>query len=227
VLAVIQARVASSRFPGKILAPLCGEAIISRVVHRVWQIGWPRDTPIVVAVPNAADMVAVKWVLETSKLEGTTGVQVVSPTTERPPYDVLGRIVEVANRDKRCTWVLRVCADNPLLSPAQAEQLLEQRCYVSSDVDYIAFQDSDGTPSITRPYGTLCELVRLATLNDMDRSMSEVDVEGREHVTKRLYDGSRSACTEWLPHKPIAMRAIDTPDDLYAVTRFMEDPCSD
>lgn len=55
LIAIIQARMTSSRYPGKVLAPLAGVPLIARVIDRV-RAGLPYNTPLYLATTtNQAD----------------------------------------------------------------------------------------------------------------------------------------------------------------------------
>lgn len=95
VVAIIQARLTSQRFPAKILADLDGQPILAWVLQRAREI------------------------------RGVDAVALAMPgVTARAESDVLGRFLDVA-RAYRADVIMRLTADCPLLDRFVAEQVLE------------------------------------------------------------------------------------------------------
>lgn len=104
IIAVIQARMGSTRLPGKVLLPLDGGHILSRVINRIKYI-------------NSVD----KVVVATSKKESDNIVSRYARWKDTDVYrgsesDVLGRIYNAALQTN-ADIVVRVTADCPLVSP--------------------------------------------------------------------------------------------------------------
>jgi spore coat polysaccharide biosynthesis protein SpsF len=105
VVAIVQARMTSSRLPGKILKPLAGAPLICRVVERVARIGGLDRVVVALADGVVHDPVAA--VLEQSQAVIVRG----------PEEDVLSRTAFAA-REAGAGTVIRVTSDCPLLDPA-------------------------------------------------------------------------------------------------------------
>lgn len=104
VVAIVQARMGSSRLPGKVLADLCGDTMLARVVARLRAA--KRIDEIVIATSTLdADTAIVR---EAKRL----GVG----SYRGPEQDVLARYVGAA-REARADSIVRVTADCPLLDP--------------------------------------------------------------------------------------------------------------
>jgi len=105
VVAVVQARMTSSRLPGKILKSLAGAPMICRVVERVARIGGLDQ--VIVALAEGADHDPVAAALERSRVMVMRGSE----------DDVLSRTASAARAAKAGT-VIRITSDCPLLDPA-------------------------------------------------------------------------------------------------------------
>ena len=111
LVCLIQARMNSSRLPGKVLKPLGGQPVLGHVINRCRGIGGV-DAVVIAGVEGPAeDPVA--------DLGAELGVAV-----ERgPEQDVLARFHRAAEAH-RADHVMRVTADCPVLDPALCTQLV-------------------------------------------------------------------------------------------------------
>jgi spore coat polysaccharide biosynthesis protein SpsF len=150
----------SRRFPGKVLAPFRGRPIIAHVLDRVDRAlpGAPR---VVVTSSEQTDDPLAVYVRD-------LGVSVF----RGPLHDVFERFRR-ALAAHPCVWVLRVCADSPLLEEEMLRSVVAAR---SANVDLITT-----TQRRTFPRGSNAELIRTAALDAMDPT--ELTPEDREHVT--------------------------------------------
>lgn len=110
VLAVIPARHASSRFPGKPLAPIAGRPMIQHVVERV------RQARLVSEVVVATDDAGIKNAVETFG-----GTAMLTRADHRTGTD---RVAEVALH-READIYLNVQGDEPLIDPATIDSLVE------------------------------------------------------------------------------------------------------
>ena len=112
VVVAIQARMGSSRLPGKVMMDLCGRPLLERVLEAV-EGPWRR---IVLTSTSSADNPLAAWCRE-------RGIEV----QRGPLEDVLARYASVAEKLKP-SCLVRVCADAPFLEAswvAAAARLLE------------------------------------------------------------------------------------------------------
>ena len=121
IVAVIQARMNSSRLPGKMMLDLKGAPVIEWVYRRVGGARMVDD--IIVAVPETPEDKILKEFLEGLGAGVFTGSE----------KDVLGRFYGAA-RERGATHVIRVCADNPFISPEEIDALVQ--FYLSHACDY-------------------------------------------------------------------------------------------
>lgn len=119
--AIIQARMGSSRFPGKVMAEVAGKPLIGHLLDRIK--GADVDQTIV-AIPTS------DWDGPLDRyLAGRGDVYVVSGSEE----DVAGRFCKVLEAVP-CQAFIRICADSPLLDAHMvtdvADALREGRTFV-------------------------------------------------------------------------------------------------
>jgi len=211
-VAVIQARMNSRRFPGKVLADLCGKPVLQHVVDRVGQAKLVDE--VTIAVPDG------DWEIINFGVHTQTSVHMLCPGRRE---DVLHRVSSIA---KQCDAyrVVRVCADNPLVSPKLIDHLVA--IAKKTEADYVGFEFPPGEPAIARPNGYVAEVVKLSALERADRDMHPSSPD-REHVTKFIYEnpGYFSLCWEPLPgpFRSLPPASIDTPEDLERVAGIIRD----
>lgn len=195
LVAIIQARMGSTRLPGKVMLDLCGHSVLWHVVERVRRCG---EVPcIVVATTNSArDDVIV----EEAK---SAGAQVWRGSEE----DVLSRYYEAA-----CAFdarhVLRVTSDCPLLDP-QVIAGMTKAYQAQSELDHMS------NFFVRRfPQGLDAEVMRMEALETAFHEAREGYQ--REHVTPYIYQhpqrfklGSYASDTD-LSH---LRWTLDTPED--------------
>ncbi len=122
VLAIIQARLSSVRFPRKVLAELDGLPLIEFMIQRVKEA--KTIDKIVLAVPESDLDSAL------SEVAGRQGVAIVGGSS----HDVLDRFATLV-RHRPEGVVVRLTADCPLVDPVVIDALVEQ--FVHSDLDYL------------------------------------------------------------------------------------------
>jgi len=166
IVAIIQARMGSSRLPGKVLMDLGGETVLGRVVRRLQRSR--HISKIVVAtttVPADEVMVAECDRLEVLCFRGSE-------------QDVLDRYYQAA-RANAADAVVRVTSDCPLIDPELVDETVE--VFRDKHADYA----SNVFPR-TYPRGLDTEVF---SFDALDRAWREArEAHQREHVTPYLYE---------------------------------------
>jgi spore coat polysaccharide biosynthesis protein SpsF len=207
-LAVIQARLNSRRFPGKVLEDLAGVPVLKRVIDRVGQA-------------EEIDRVVVATAQEGGRtIAGCCGewetTCVISTGDED---DVVWRFVKVA-RHFKADRLVRVCGDNPLISPSAIDALCR-----AQPAEYIGYRFGDNTPAILQPTGYFAELVTADALSRADLELPQSSGH-RPHVTSWMYKSDRYGCRwldlpDWYERGKHPDAAIDTPGDLDRVEALL------
>jgi spore coat polysaccharide biosynthesis protein SpsF len=204
ILAILQARMSSSRLPGKVLKPILGQPMILRQIERIRQ-ACRLDRLVMATSTDASDDVLVR-------VSEAEGVECARGDLD----DVLDRYYQVA-RKLTPAHVVRLTGDCPLLDPEAVDELIA--FHVEGGFDY----SSNALDELTLPNGLDAEVMRFECL---ERAWREARLPSeREHVTPYLYNhrelfrlGSYRVEQD-LSH----MRwTVDEPDDLEFVRRVYE-----
>jgi spore coat polysaccharide biosynthesis protein SpsF len=155
----------SRRFPGKVLAPFRGRPIIWHVVTAARR-ALP-DVPVVVATTTDDADLPLAVYLESLRI----------PVFRGSRDDVFERFRACA-RAHPCDWILRLCADSPLLDPTVLRAVAAHAEKGDCDVATTRVPGSF-------PKGQNAELVRVAAMMAVDAR--ELTPEDREHVTPFFY----------------------------------------
>ena len=197
VVAVIQARMGSTRLPGKVLRPIAGQPLLWHIVHRLKKCHLLEDIAVATTV-NPADEAIVEWC-------NANGVMVV----RGPEDDVLARYASAAEK-LDADIIVRVSSDAPFIDPGFVDHLIAT--LIEQDGDYVLLEE-----------GAECahEGVDPFSRRALDRLMMDArnDPAAREHVTgyfKLHPDFVKIVRAAAYP--PLAKKGgrftIDTPDDL-------------
>jgi spore coat polysaccharide biosynthesis protein SpsF (cytidylyltransferase family) len=174
VLAVVQARVGSTRLPGKALLPIAGRPMTAHVLERARAIPGVDAVALATTVDRDDDPLA--------DLACALGVACVRGSVD----DVLDRF-RSALREHPADAVVRVTADCPLLDPEVSGKVVADFLAHGAEVDYV----SNVEPP-TFPDGLDTEVFRAAAL---ERAWREAVLPSdREHVTtymRRAENGFR------------------------------------
>jgi|UPI000646C3D4 spore coat polysaccharide biosynthesis protein SpsF len=166
-LAILQARMSSSRLPGKVLAPLAGAPMILRQIERLRRTRTLER--IVVATSTRAD--------DDPLAQAVTAAGV--PVHRGDLDDVLGRFIGALDAFGPVETVVRLTADCPLADPDVIDATIDR--FHETGADYV----SNVAEPRTFPKGLDVEVMKAAALR---RAASETaDPYDREHVTPYLY----------------------------------------
>lgn len=191
---ILQARLASSRFPRKVLAELCGEPVIAHIVRRLKAA--QRADEICVAIPSDAE--------ENDLANALSGLDV--SVCRGSGADVLGRYIQAAYQTK-ADIIVRATGDNPFVDPADVDRQLAE-FEADPELDYCITEGY--------PLGVTVETLRLKTLEKLDYLARAAN--DREHVTwyLRTHPGPFAVrkldAPENLHRKDISL-SMDTPQD--------------
>ena len=203
-VAILQARMTSTRLPGKVLAPLEGAPMIQRQLERL-QRATRLDGLVVATSTDPSDDDLARFV-------ESLGVPVVRGSLD----DVLDRFVQAMAAFPSDT-VVRLTADCPLASPAVIDAVIQQ--FESGDFDYCS-----NTLTPTFPDGLDVEVVRSSVLSWL--AANATDPPEREHVTLGVYRRpERFTLGNYSGEVDLsALRwTVDTADDLEFVRRVYAD----
>lgn len=166
VIATIEARMRSSRLPGKILMPLVGKPSLWRLVERARRSRWVSDVVVATTVSPEDDAVE-HWAKE-------EGVSFYRGSEE----DVLGRVLDAA-KAFHGDVIVELTGDCPLIDPEMMDALIRQ--YMESDCDYVS-----NILKRTYPRGWDTQVFSTELLGEVDRLTR--DPADRENVSLYIYE---------------------------------------
>jgi len=161
IVAIIQARITSTRLPGKVLMEIEGKSMLWHVLNRL-KFSKKLDD-IILAIPNTKENDILEKFAKDNKVRYFKGSE----------EDVLSRYYETAQKFN-CDPIARVTSDCPLIDPEVVDLVVEK--YLDLGADY-----TSNTIKKTFPRGLETEVFSFRIL---ERAYTEAknDLE-REHVT--------------------------------------------
>ena len=209
ILGIVQARMSSTRLPGKVMKPILGMPMIGRQLERLARCE-SLDRLVVATSRDASDDALAAYV-------ESRGVRVFRGALD----DVLGRFAGAAAANGPADHVVRLTADCPLADPGVVDACVWR--HVETGADY-----TSNTIDRTYPDGLDVEAMTAAALRTMAREAR--DPYEREHVTPYLYRRpERFHIAQLTQAAQLADRrwTVDTPEDFEFVSRvfYMLYPC--
>ena len=165
-VAILQARLSSTRLPGKVLMPLAGKPMISRQIERLMRC--QRLSRVIVATSDAPSDDPLHAYLTAEGIavfRGSLG-------------DVLSRYLDCASHFKLGGDIVRLTADCPLIDPEVVDAAIDLR--VKTQADYVG-----NNRQRTYPRGLDVEVFPLRILEEAGRCAA--DAYDHEHVTPYIY----------------------------------------
>ena len=168
VIAIIQARMGASRLPNKMLLNLHGYPIVEWVYRRVSQA--KRIDRILFALPETIQDDLLAWYLESIGAEVYRGNET----------DLVDRYYQVA-KSVNAELIVRVCADNPLISATEIDRLIYFFQQGQCDYAYNHIPLNNSWPN-----GLGAEICNMALLEEIV-AMAKEPVH-REHLFNYIWD---------------------------------------
>ena len=172
-VAIIQARMGSTRLPGKVLLPIMGKPMLWHIVHRM-QTARRIEAIVVATSTNPADN-------KIADFAGQHGLLCFRGSE----HDVLDRYYQAA-KEFRADSVVRITGDCPLVDPELVSCLIEM--YEQGSYDHVGIAAGAGAIFMDGgrfPDGLDAECFRFAALERAWREATEAG--DREHVTPYLW----------------------------------------
>lgn len=190
---ILQARLSSSRLPGKMLLPIGGLPLCVLCAQRAAQSGHE----VVVATSDEPSDDLLCKALDEHGIAYIRG----------PLDDVLKRFIAASKGLKDDDLVVRLTGDNPVVDGTFVNEIIEH--HKASGARYTRSL----SPVDRLPYGISAEVVEYGILRELDKS--NIGTEDREHVTSYLtkkgeYELFSSKLDEDLSHLRVT---VDTFDD--------------
>jgi|694.fasta_scaffold27281_7 spore coat polysaccharide biosynthesis protein SpsF len=203
VTAIVQARMSSTRLPGKVLLDLSGAPMLQRQLERVQRATLLSNVVVATSTDVSDDPIAA--------LCAELGVDCYRGDLS----NVLGRFVGAIDAFPTDV-VVRITADCPLISPQAIDSVV--RAFLEADCDYLS-----NTLEPTFPDGVDIEVMTTQVLREVSAISS--DQLEREHVTLGIYRRpDHFSVRNYRGEQDLSdLRwTVDSPDDLEFVTWVYE-----
>lgn len=204
IVAIVQARMGSTRLPGKILLDLAGEPMLVRVINRLSRSEMVDDVVVATSDKPADDAIVAlcrkhDWIFFRGSEE-----------------DVLDRYYRAAIA-YQADVIVRITSDCPLIEPEIVDLVVQAFLDRHPDIDYV----SNIIPKRTFPRGLDTEVVASDALHQA--WLEAENSSWREHVTPCIWrNPERFKIYNILNENDLShMRwTVDTPEDLKFVRRI-------
>jgi len=200
---IVQARMTSTRLPGKVLKTVLGKPLLEYQIERLRRIK-AADEIVIATTTNDTDQPIIDFC---KRLD--------LPCFRGSEEDVLARYhgaAEVHNAD----IVVRVTSDCPVIDPAVCEEAIVYFLQNQSQYDYVRLEQY--------PRGLDAEVFSLKVLDDCFREA--MDKPDREHVTPFIYRHPERYRVKHMTYNEDYSHhrwTVDTPEDFELVKRIIEE----
>ncbi|UCH09006.1 MAG: glycosyltransferase family protein [Deltaproteobacteria bacterium] len=201
VIAIVQARMGSTRLPGKVLKDLAGEPVLTRCINRVRR-SQLLDEVVLATTWQKADEAIVRLCAEHGW-----------PCFRGSEEDVLDRYYQAA-LSYQAQVVVRITSDCPLIEPEVVDQVVKEFLDHQPNLDYAA----NNLPPRSYPRGLDTEVIGFKPLERAWRE--DQNPSWREHVTPYIYRNPERfrLCSIVSETDYSSLRwTVDTPEDLVFV----------
>lgn len=206
----IEARMRSSRLPGKVIKPILGKPMLALMIERL-KHARTIDGIVVATTVNPDDNPIVK-VAEESKVDYYRGSE----------EDVLARVLGAARRFK-ADVIVETTGDCPLIDPAVVDKVVSD--YRMGGADFVSNNLVYSTPR-----GMDVRVFSTDKLAEIDRTTK--DPADREHVSLYFWEHPeryrlRNVTTDLPPEVANLRLTVDTVEDFELIRRVFESLYSD
>lgn len=203
IVAIIQARLTSTRLPKKIMLNICGKPLLWHVIERVKQA--KLIDSIVIAIPDSSSNDELESFVKQFDWDVFRGSE----------NDVLSRYYNAATQFK-ADIIVRITSDCPLVDPEILDETIKQ--HVRDGNDYTAVGVEGGFPR-----GLDVELFNFKSL-EIAYSKA-VDKSEREHVTLFIYQNPKLFKINFIEasgalRRPDIRLTVDTEEDLLLIRKI-------
>lgn len=202
-LVILQARMESTRLPGKVFMPICGKPMIELQISRILHSKLIND--LVVAIPDTAENNVLSDYLENLKVKVFRGSH----------HNVYKRYVQTAI-NYPCESIIRLTADCPLVMPNLIDEMIIH--FNSKEIDYLSNALTE-----TFPDGLDIEIFKTRSLLRLENF--KLDQNEKEFVTMGIYKRPEIFLIEKFESKSFLgdeRWTVDYPEDFEFVRKVFE-----
>ena len=167
IVATIEARMSSSRLPGKVMKSILGKPALALLIERLKRAKLLDDLVVATTI-NKKDQV-IEDLSKKIKIKCFRGSE----------EDVLGRVLKAA-KSVNADLIVEITGDCPLIDPEIVQECI--KFFLDGNYDYV----SNGGPKKTFPNGLSVQVFPTKILEEVD-SLTD-DPLDREHVSLYIYN---------------------------------------
>jgi spore coat polysaccharide biosynthesis protein SpsF len=205
IVIIVQARMGSTRLPGKSMKLIAGKPMLGYVLERLQRCNYAQAL-VVATTTKPQDQPIVDFC-------ASMGVECF----RGHPEDLLDRYKKAADLTQ-ATVIVRVTGDCPLIDPAIVDRVISRYLEKTPNIDYVS-----NTLERTHPRGMDVEVFSKEAL---DKAYEEAEwTAEREHVTPYIYhhpDEFRLDNVSLDKDQSHLRLTVDTPEDFKLVTLIIE-----
>jgi spore coat polysaccharide biosynthesis protein SpsF len=214
IIAIIQARMGSTRLPGKVMMKINGKPILEHVIERVLESKLISD--LVVATTTLSLDDEIESYSKKNKIKIFRG----------DSNDVLDRFYRCSKLFK-ANIIIRISADSPLIDPLIIDKCIS-KFHENKKLDYLSntinkknnywCENYNGFP-----IGIAVEVFRFKALEKAWRESSSLS--DREHVTEYIWKNSKFFNLDYVENennKSDLRLVVDTKEDFNFIKKFIE-----
>lgn len=164
VVAIVEARMTSTRLPGKVLLPACGKPLLEHLIERLLRVS-NIDSIVIATTINDTD----NPIVELAK-------KLKIYTFRGSEHDVLGRVLGAAY-DNNADIIVEITGDCPAIDPDIVEEGI--KIFKNADAEYVE--------NTNYPGGMNYSIFETTTLAEVE-CLTRDDIAAREHVTLPIYE---------------------------------------
>ena len=168
VVAIVQARMGSTRLPGKVMMKICGKAVLLHIIDRLKACELLDEIVIATTVSDKDDII----------FDAVSNYDKSIGFFRGPEENVLERYYFAAKK-ANTDVIVRVTSDDPLIDPSVIDDLIRE--FLSNDCDYVS-----NSQNKTFPLGLDAEVFSFKALEEAWNKATK-DYE-REHVTPYIIE---------------------------------------
>jgi spore coat polysaccharide biosynthesis protein SpsF len=219
ISAIIEARMGSTRLPGKVLKPLAGVPMLQHIIDRVRRSTYIDSIIIATTTRNADDLLY--------DFASDMNIYCFRGSED----DVLGRVASTI-RKFRPDIVVNLTGDNPLVDASLIDDMID--FFYEGDYDYVTntymYQTNLWDAEKTFPFGLGIQIFRSRVMLEVDEEIKDMNM--REHATFGIYHrtdnryklGAFQAEGKYSGWRyPDLRLTVDTVEDYELVNRIFEE----
>jgi len=205
VVIIVQARMGSTRLPGKVLEQVLDKPLLFYLIERLRRCR-TADALVVATTTNPLDQQIVDF-CKKNKVSYYRGSE----------EDVLDRYWHAA-QEQGADIIVRICSDCPLTDPAIVDQVVALYSDQHPAYDYVS-------NTLTRSYPRGMD-VEVFSFESLEAALQYTSLKSeREHVTPYIYRHPDRFKLGSITRQPDSSRyrlTVDTPEDLTLITKLIE-----